>query len=134
MLTATWKICFFSEKKNLGTGKSKRVEADFQAQEQVEGNQPLNILRLAFTPSALNALPREAQITVIRGNNSQSGVFFGDASALSKIILVLHGEVHFSSECDAAGGSGGMRAGDAGAAAAPRLPGSSAGTPPLEVK
>lgn len=101
-----WKTCFFSEK-NLGIEKSKSVEADSQAQEQAEGNQPQNISCFAFTPSALNALPREDRITVIRGNNSQSSIFFRNTSALSKMILVLHGEAHFGSKCDAAGGSAG---------------------------
>lgn len=78
------------------------MEADFQA--QAEGNQPQNISCFAFPPSALNALPREDQITVIRGNNSQSSVVFGDASALSKIIFLLRGEAHFSSKCDGAAG------------------------------
>lgn len=104
-----WKICFFSVKKNpnLGIGKSKRVEADFQAEEQAEGNQPRNISCSAFTPSALNALPREAQITVIRGNNSQSSVFFREASDLSKIILALPGEAHSRGKGGGAGGGGG---------------------------
>ena len=108
------------------------MEADFQAQEQAEGNQPQNISCFAFTPSALNALPCEDQITVIRGNNSQSSFFFGDASALSKIILVLHGEAHFSSKRDAAGESAGaagrrcrsreQRPGSRGSCAASALP------------
>lgn len=99
------------------------MEADFQAQEQAEGNQPQNILCFAFPPSALNALPREDRITVIRGNNSQSGVFFGDAPALSKIMLVLHGEARVSSKRDAAGDRAGAAGRAAGAGGAPGQPG-----------
>lgn len=130
-----WKICFFfSRRKNLGTGKSKRVEADFQAQEQAEGNQPQNILCFAFPPSALNALPREDQITVIRGNNSQSGVFFGDALALSKITLVLHGEARVSINVTLLGTARGLRGGVPERGERPGGRGWCAASAPLRVK
>lgn len=113
---------------------SKRVEADFQAQEQAEGNQPQNILCFAFPPSALNALPREDQITVIRGNNSQSGVFFGDASALSKITLVLHGEARVGRDVTLPGTARGLRGGLRERGERPGSRGSCAASAPLRVK
>lgn len=81
------------------------MEAASRAEEQTEGNRPQNISCSAFPP-ALNALPAADEITVIRGNNSQSSVFFRGASALSKITLVLRGEAHFSSSRVAAGAAG----------------------------
>lgn len=82
------------------------MEAALRAEEQAEGNWPQNISCSAFPPPALNALPAADEITVIRGNNSQSSVFFRGASALSKITLVLRGEAHFSSSRVAAGAAG----------------------------